>query len=161
MGPVLGYLDLAQDWNLDVPCYQDDPQTVAGGHHDPGEARHRGGRQETQSGPQHLVDVATRQTAQDVPDEEETGDPGAAVEVDLDGVPRDVACHHLGDGHAGEGQPPARHRGAQGQPHGGQDLAAGRQRNMDDKAYSGSDEWLSYRPSGFAFSAKCQSNIRC
>ena len=71
----------------------------------------------------HLVDVTPGEASDDVPDEEEAGDPGAAVEVDLYGVPGAGASHHLGDGHAGEGHPASHHRGAEGHCHGGEDLA--------------------------------------
>ena len=86
----------------------------------------------------HLVDVTPGEASNDVPDEEEAGDPGAAVEVYLYDVPGSGAIHHLGYGHsgivwygmvylgyghAGEGHPATHHGGAQGDGHGRKDLA--------------------------------------
>ena len=58
------------------PGEEDDPELVGEGHHDPGDGRHRGGEQEGQPHPQLHVDEPSGQTAQDVPDEEQTGNPG-------------------------------------------------------------------------------------
>ena len=53
----------------------------------------------------NLIYKSSCNTADDVANEEEAGDPGAEEEVDLDRVVDRRAVHHLGDRHAGEGEP--------------------------------------------------------
>ena len=53
----------------------------------------------------NLVDETAHETAGDISNEEGAGDPGADVEVNLDGVAGDRAVHHLGNGDAGERHP--------------------------------------------------------
>ena len=50
----------------------------------------------------YLVNDPTHKTADNVPDKEEAGNPGPEEEVDLDGIPRARAVHHLRNGHTGE-----------------------------------------------------------
>lgn len=61
-----------------------------------------------------LVDNSARETAHYVTNEEEAGDPGALEQINLDGVSRSGAVHHLGYGDAGEGQPAPHSGGTEG-----------------------------------------------
>ena len=84
---------------------------VAGGNHHPGEASNR--RAEDEGHPcaenllisteaiisGHLVDQTTHETPNDVADEKSARDPRADMEVDLNGIARYGAVHHLGNGH--------------------------------------------------------------
>ena len=84
---------------------------VAGGNHHPGEAGNR--RAEDEGHPcaenllistkaiisGHLVDQTSHETAIDVADEKSARDPRGKMEVDLTGIARYGAVHHLGDGH--------------------------------------------------------------
>ena len=62
----------------------------------------------------NLIDNSSCKAADNVANEEEAGDPGAEEEVDLDRVVGRRPVHHLGDGHAGEGEPAANDGGPEG-----------------------------------------------
>ena len=53
----------------------------------------------------NLIDDASRNTSDNVSNEEKAGDPTAEEEVDLNRVAGSRPVHHLGDRDAGEGQP--------------------------------------------------------
>ena len=103
------------DQAVEPPGQEDDPNMVAGGNQDPGESSNWGAEDEshpcsenlsirlkTTLFPGHLVYKAADEAADDVSNEEGASDPGANMEVDLDGVVRDCAVHHLGNGNTGE-----------------------------------------------------------
>ena len=95
-----------------------------------------GNTEEGESATQSAVNAAANQTAQDVPDEEDRGDPRRAVEVDREALlvlaatalPSALICevfslaHHLRNGNTGEGDPAAHHGGAHGDGQGGEQL---------------------------------------
>ena len=62
----------------------------------------------------NLVDDPPCNAANDVPNEEEARNPGPEKEVDLYWVSRCSPIHHLGDGHAREGQPAAHYGSSEG-----------------------------------------------
>ena len=62
----------------------------------------------------NLVDDPPCNAADDVPNEEEARNPRPEKEVDLYRVARCSPIHHLGDGHAREGQPAAHYGSSKG-----------------------------------------------
>ena len=106
---------------------------VAGSNHCPGEGGQWGGQEKCHPGAQplgkyfkphphfsskmvyirdiNLIYNSSHHTANNVANEEETGDPGAEKEVDLNWIVSRCAVHHLGDCHAGEGEPTPYHGG--------------------------------------------------
>ena len=62
----------------------------------------------------NLIDNSSCKAADNVANEEEAGDPGAEEEVDLDRVVGRRPVHHLGDRHAGEGEPATNNGGTEG-----------------------------------------------
>ena len=60
----------------------------------------------------NLIDDSSCKAADNVANEEEAGDPGAKEEVDLDRVVDRRPVHHLGNCHAGEGEPTTNNGGS-------------------------------------------------
>lgn len=91
---------------------------VAGSYHDPGDGGQRSREDEGHPGAQPLVYGSTSQAADDVANEEQAGDPRAKEEVDLYGIVRGRALHHLWYRHAREGEPAANNRRSKGHSYG-------------------------------------------